>query len=106
MPRRRSTPDRSYYVYVIELSDEVGPRVRPDRPSVYVGQSVQPPDVRFRQHREGYKSSRFVRKYGVRLRPRLYRSHNPLPTREAAEAEERELGRRLRKRGYAVYGAH
>jgi hypothetical protein len=102
---RKPVPRRDYYVYVIELSDQVGPRL-PDRPSVYVGQSVQPPEVRFRQHREGYRSSRYVRKCGVRLRPRLYRSPNPLPTRGAAEAEARELGRRLKKRGYAVYGGH
>src|SRR4051812_23517980 len=48
LARRRSNRKpprvRDYYVYVVELSDEVGPRVRRDRPSVYVGQSVHPPE--------------------------------------------------------------
>ncbi len=98
--------ERSYYVYVIELDDEAGPRIRPDRPVVYVGQSAVPPEQRFEQHLQGYRSSRKVQRFGRRLRPRLYRAHNPLPTREAAEAMERELARRLRKRGYVVHGGH
>jgi hypothetical protein len=92
-------------VYVIELDDAIGARADPQKPSVYVGQSVVPPEQRFRQHLDGHRSSRYVRRFGLRLRPRLYRSHNPLPTREAAERMEQELGRRLRKRGYTVYGA-
>lgn len=98
--------ERSYYVYVIELDDEAGPRIRPDRPVVYVGQSAVPPEQRFEQHLRGYRSSRKVQRFGRRLRPRLYRAHNPLPTREAAEAMERELARRLRNRGYVVHGGH
>jgi hypothetical protein len=98
--------ERQYYVYVIELADEAGPRTRPDRPVVYVGQSAVPPEVRFQQHLDGYRASRKVQKHGRRLRPRLYRAHNPLPTREAAEAMEAEVARRLRKRGYVVHGGH
>jgi hypothetical protein len=98
--------ERSYYVYVIELDDAAGPRTRPDRPVVYVGQSAVPPDQRFQQHLDGHRASRVVRDHGVRLRPRLYRAHNPLPTRAAAEAMETEVARRLRKRGYVVRGGH
>jgi predicted GIY-YIG superfamily endonuclease len=96
----------SYYVYVIELADAVGPRRDPRYPSVYVGQSAVPPEQRFQQHMEGYRSSRYVRKHGKRLRPRLYRHFNPMATRDEALELERELARRLRRRGYTVYGGH
>ncbi len=65
-----------------------------------------PPAQRFRQHKEGYRSSRHVRKHGKHLRPGLYRRFNPMATREEAVAMERELARRLRNLGYTVYGGH
>jgi len=97
---------RQYYVYVVELDDAVGPRRNPRYPSVYVGQSAVPPKERFRQHKDGYRSSRYVRRYGKHLRPWLYRHFNPMATRDQAVAMERELARRLRNRGYTVYGGH
>ncbi len=99
-------PSRRYYVYVIELDDTVGHRRNPRYPNVYVGQSAVPPAQRFRQHKEGYRSSRHVRRHGTHLRPGLYRRFNPMATREEAVAMERELARRLRNRGYTVYGGH
>ena len=95
-----------YYVYVIELDDAVGPRRDPNHPSLYVGQSAVPPEERLRQHKRGYRSSRYVRKHGKVLRPRLYRHLNPMATRDQAVAMERELARRLSNRGYTVYGGH
>ena len=59
-----------------------------------------------RQHKDGYRASRYVRKYGKHLRPRLYRHLNPMATRDQAVAMEQELARRLRNRGYTVYGGH
>jgi hypothetical protein len=103
---RPAAARRRYYVYVVELDDAVGPRRHPRYPSVYVGQSVVPPTERLRQHKEGYRSSRNVRKHGKHLRPRLYRRFNPMATREEAIAMEQELARRLRDRGYTVYGGH
>jgi hypothetical protein len=91
---------------VIELADTAGPRIRADRPVVYVGQSAVPPAERLQQHRDGYRASRWVRDHGVRLRPRLYRAQNPIATRELALAMETELARRLVKRGYKVRGGH
>jgi predicted GIY-YIG superfamily endonuclease len=104
--RARAGGPARYYVYVIELDDTVGPRRDPRHPSVYVGQSAVPPEQRFQQHKQGYRSSRHVRKHGKRLRPRLYRHFNPMATRDEAVAVERELARRLRNRGYTVYGGH
>jgi hypothetical protein len=103
---RPGTARRRYYVYVVELDDAVGPRRNPGYPSVYVGQSVVPPKERLRQHKDGYRSSRYVRKHGKHLRPGLYRRFNPMATRDEAVAVEQELARRLRNRGYTVYGGH
>jgi hypothetical protein len=98
--------EQRYYVYVIQLDDAVGARDNPGYPSVYVGQSVRPPRERFEQHKRGYRASRVVRKHGRWLRSRLFEQYNPLPSRGAAEHAERELGSRLRKKGYTVYGGH
>src|SRR6266487_480369 len=76
---RPGAPPRRYYVYVIELDDTVGDRRDPKHPSVYVGQSAVPPAERFRQHKEGYRSSRHVRKHGKHLRPGLYRTSTQWP---------------------------
>lgn len=111
-PVRRSPtePDNQsgipYYVYVVELDDAVGPRVNPQYPSVYVGQSAVPPEQRFAQHKTGIRASRYVRKHGKWLRKRLYQRFNPLPTREAALAAEQHLAQALRNRGYTVFGGH
>ena len=82
------------------------PRRDPRYPSVYVGQSVVPPTERPHQHNDGYRSSRYVRKYGKHLRPGLYRRFNPMATRDEAVVMEQELARRLRNRGYTMYGGH
>jgi hypothetical protein len=66
-------------------------------------------EERLRQHKDGYRSSRYVRKHGKHgkhLRPGLYRRSNPIATREEADAMEQELARHLRNRGYPVYGGH
>ena len=97
----RSTP--TYNVYVIELD----PSLRAgEKPAVYVGETTRTPEERFEQHKAGYRSSKWVRKFGVRLRPRLYRSYNPIATREEAKAIEKRLGEKLAARGYTVFGGH
>lgn len=102
----------AYRVYVIELSPDVlgKKRVadenagrRADKPCVYVGQTARTPEERFAQHKAGKRSSRIVREFGVRLRPRLYRNVGPFATRAEAEAAETRLAERLRRRGYAVW---
>ncbi len=100
-----------YHVYVIELDTDVlksrkfreaNPRHNPRRPCVYVGMTGIGPEERFEQHRSGYKASRYVKRYGVRLMPKLYRKYNPMEYEEAVE-RERRLADRLRRRGYAVW---
>lgn len=95
----------TYHVYVILLSDDIGPRLNPKFPSVYVGQSAKKPKERLEQHKSGYRASRHVKNYGIRLLPRLYRDLNPLFSDERYEVEER-LAEELRDQGYTVYGGH
>ena len=101
-----------YSVYVIALRPEVLRKKkvarenadrREDRPCVYVGQTARTPEERFEQHRVGKRSSRIVREFGVQLKPRLHRNWGPYETRAEAEAAERRLAERLRRRGYAVW---
>ena len=94
----------TYRVYVIELDDSR--RKGTDKPAVYVGQSAKAPEERFEQHLRGQRAWRVVRDHGVRLRPRLYCSYPAAATRKEAEALERRLADRLRRRGSTVYGGH
>jgi hypothetical protein len=103
-----------YHVYVVLLQDKVaqGTKVKklnPEhdsaKPCVYVGMTGLKPQQRLEKHLAGYKASRFVKKYGVRLMPELYEELNPLTYDEAVVAEA-GLARRLRAEGYAVMGGH
>ena len=93
-------------VYVIELkmeacADRGSPcgGARCGRIPVYVGQTCLTAGDRFAQHQEGVRASRFVRRYGIRLRPRLAGAFGEMATSRESEAAERELMRRLRNRG-------
>jgi hypothetical protein len=70
-------------VYVILLYD---PR-RPEPWGLYVGQTSRDPDLRFDQHKSGYKASGPVRRFGVRLLPDLVEHLNPMRPWEALELE-------------------
>jgi len=103
---------KEYYVYVIELDSLVAEnkQFRNKNPHyirgnccVYVGQSIRKPLLRFEQHKEGYKSNRYARIYGTKLRPDLYEKYNPIPTRKDAEEIESMLGIELRKKGFGVW---
>jgi hypothetical protein len=60
-------------------------------------------DHRFENHKNGYKSARLVRKYGVRLLPELFEHLNPMPYEHAVQMEK-DLADDLRAQGYAVCG--
>jgi predicted GIY-YIG superfamily endonuclease len=70
-------------VYVVLLHD---PR-RLDPWGVYVGQTSRDPDLRFDQHKAGYKASGAARRFGVRLLPELTAHLNPMRAWEALELE-------------------
>jgi hypothetical protein len=54
---------------------------------LYVGQTSCDPDVRFDQHKTGYKASSAVKKFGVRLLPDLVDHLNPMRDWESLEIE-------------------
>jgi len=99
-------------VYVILLDNAVAKhpsilRLNPNRnaakPCIYVGMTGLPVEHRFENHKNGYKSSWVVEKYGLRLMPELYEHLNPMPY-EAAAQMEKELADDLRADGYTVTG--
>ena len=101
-----------YSVYVIELDIEVlkskkfrikNPNLNPRKACFYVGQSAHNPVKRFNQHKEGYKSNSFVKRFGLKLVPRKYKKFNPISTRKEAEIIEKKLTERLRKKGHGVW---
>ena len=96
---------KHYSVYVILLSDDIGPRDNLEFPSVYVGQTAKHPKDRFIEHKSGYKSSKYVKKYGVKLIPELYEDLNPFYSYER-EDMEKNLAEKLKEIGYKVYGGH
>jgi len=102
----------AYYLYVIELDKSVAKlkKFRDQSPKFvfgnrcfYVGQSARAPMLRFKQHKEGYKSNRYAKKFGIRLVPKFYEKYNPIPTRKDAEELEEYLANKLRKEGYGVW---
>ena len=88
-------------VYVVYLRNPKGD----GRAGYYVGMTGLTPEERFKNHKRGVKSARVVKKYGVRLVPKLYAHLNPMPYKKAVQMEV-FLADSLRKRGYAVYGGH
>ena len=103
---------KKYYVYVIELDEGVRAhkKFREKNPfyikgngCMYIGQSSRKPELRFNQHKEGYKSNRYAKKFGIRLVPKFYEKYNPIPTRKDAEELEEYLANKLRKEGYGVW---
>jgi len=70
-------------LYVVLLKDTR----RAARWGLYVGETSLDPDIRFDQHKTGYKASRYVNRFGVRLLPRLFEHFNPLRRWEAVELE-------------------
>jgi predicted GIY-YIG superfamily endonuclease len=73
---------------------------------LYVGQTSRDPDLRFDQHKAGYKASGAVRRYGVRLLPELVSHLNPMHRSEALDLEA-ALANALRRAGVPwVEGGH
>lgn len=86
-------------VYVVYLKNPRGN----GRAGYYVGMTGLTPEQRFANHKAGVKAASVVRKYGVRLVPKLYAHLNPMGY-TAACAMEAQLAQELRERGYDVFG--
>ena len=107
--KEKAPAPRNCCVYVIDLKKSVledhtfmekNPLYRQQKPAVYVGQSSKTAQERFQQHMAGVKASKWVKKYGKRVRNDEGASGL---TRKAAEKLERSLTERLRARGWAVW---
>ena len=97
-------------LYVITLDPEVlwikdfrqeNPGYIEGMPCVYVGMTIHDPGDRFEQHRAGYRSSKYPRKYGVELALELIEGFDG----EGLSDNEREvaLADWLRDQGCAVW---
>ena len=107
---KKSKP-KKHNVYVVELDEAVlrdqkfcaaNPNFDPYLSCLYVGMTGLDPEVRFENHKRGYKACRYVQKYGLHLCPQLYEYFNPM-TYEDAYAKEIALAKELRAEGYAVW---
>ena len=103
---------RSYFVCVIELDINLfksrrflskNPNYLINSKCFYVGQSSRKPTIRFEQHKEGYKSNKFAKVYGLFLRKDLFEKYNPIPTREDALNIEKMIAIDLRKKLFGVW---
>jgi hypothetical protein len=90
-------------VYVIELNPEAGRRRDPRIPWVYVGSSARDPEIRFDQHRRGYKSSGIAKRFALRLRPDLYEDIDPLRGSKRALEAEQARARELAGAGFVAH---
>jgi predicted GIY-YIG superfamily endonuclease len=108
-----------YRIYVIELSRQVftesakfrnaNPQYNGVLECLYVGMTSKKPENRFEQHKKGLRSkkgqklsSAIVKKYGLYLRPSLYKHLDPMTKREAIRMEKK-LALKLRRKRYAVW---
>ena len=76
-------PGATHSVYVVLLYNSA----RRNSSGLYVGQTSRDPDLRFDQHKAGYKASGAVKRFGVRLLPELVTHLNPMRAWEAIELE-------------------
>ena len=63
-----------------------------DSDCVYDRQSIRTLSLRFEQHKDGYQSISYARKYGIKLLPDLSNKYNPIPIKRDAENIEKILG--------------
>ena len=103
--------DVHHNVYVIELCPDVlkdhrflaeNPDLNPSLPCYYVGITGLTPEERFRNHKNGYKASRIVKKYGRSLIPELYEKYNPMSFKDA-EAQEKSIAKKFKRWGHGVW---
>ena len=98
-------------IYVIELDESVkankrfakaNPNPDPALPCLYVGRTGRSPEERLQNHKDGYKSSSIVKRFGIKLRPELYEHLNPM-TFEEVQIVEKTHAEALRAQGYSVW---
>lgn len=108
--RAASRSKQARNLYVITLDPEVlwerdfrqeNPGYREGMPCVYVGITIHEPGDRFEQHRVGYRSSRYPRKYGIELAQELIEGFDGEGLDDMHK--EASLADWLREQGFAVW---
>jgi len=99
-------------LYVIQLDPlvrkdsrafrEKNPNYKADKYCLYVGTTVLTPKERFKQHKTGFRSNRYAKKYGLKLLPEFYRDQ-PVLTANNYVKEEKAYAEELRREGHAVW---
>lgn len=90
----------SIYIVLLKMTGKKRPGY-----ALYVGRTSHKPEVRFQQHKDGYKASKYVKKYGVSLLPGLFEHLNPMSNSESIELEVR-IADALKNEGIPTYGGH
>lgn len=102
---------KRFTVYVIRLTQhflqsrkfrEDNPNYKAGKDCYYVGMTSSTPEKRFEQHKSGYKSCRFAKKFGLDLMPARFSQCNP-KTYEDAMRHERKFAKRLKHKGHGVW---
>lgn len=102
---------KRFMVYVIALDlgvlsskkfREDNPNYREGSPCYYVGMTSSAPEVRYEQHKSGYKACRYARDFGIELMPARFAQCNP-KTYDDALRHERKVAKRLKAKGYGVW---
>jgi len=66
--------------------------MKPKGACFYVGQTTHDPETRFKQHKSGYKSNKYAKKYGIRLVPEIFSKFNPIKNEATAPVYTPEPG--------------
>lgn len=74
---------------------------------VYVGETCHTAKERFAQHKRGYKASRWVKRYGVKVTTGHTKGYGEFVHPDESRRAERKLAQDLGATGrYCVYGGH
>ena len=101
-----------YRVYIIDLKKSVlnrprfkarNPNYKEGKPCVYVGCTGIGVEKRFEQHKVGYKSNRYAKKYWRRLRYSDMNGIRARKTRISVERKEAEVAIELQSKGWGVW---
>ena len=108
--RRAGKKKKPRNLYVITLDPKVlwrrefrheNPGYIEGMPCVYVGMTIHEPGDRFQQHKLGYRSSKYPRKYGIELALELIDGFDGSGLSD--EQQEAALAEWLRGQGMAVW---
>jgi len=80
---------------------QLNPGYKEGMPCVYVGMTIHEPGDRYEQHKLGYRSSKYPRKYGIELALELMNGFisEGMPEKD----KESALADWLRNQGYGVW---